>query len=204
MIEAVLRSVHIDAQYIFVLRDEHIETTDIVGVVTSVVPDCKIISLAGPTEGAACSVMAARDLIDNDQPLLIVNCDNILHWDSEKRYAEWIESGADGLIGYFRSYDPKFSYISINEDGFVDQVVEKKVISSYATSGIYGWRRGSDFVQGVEDMIRIGARTNGEYYVAPVFDICLHSHARFNIRPFACGMTSLGTPEDLLRYQTGV
>ena len=64
------------------------------------------------------------------------------------------ESDCDGGILTFKSDDPKWSYAEINENGIVKRVAEKDPISSYATVGIYYWRKGADYVKYAESMIK--------------------------------------------------
>jgi hypothetical protein len=106
----------------------------------------------------------------------------------------------DGLIMTMWADDPKWSFVRIDEQGHVTEVVEKKVISNEATVGIYNFRRGADFVAAAEKMIEKGARVNGEFYVAPVYNELIsrgEAIGYFNIGKVGDGMYGLGVPEDL-------
>src|SRR5438067_4204264 len=41
-------------------------------------PDCAVIELDGVTEGAACTVLTAREIIDGDDGLMIANSDQFI------------------------------------------------------------------------------------------------------------------------------
>jgi len=106
--------------------------------------------------------------------------------------AEWV----DGGILTFESMHPKWSYAKLNDSGFVCEVAEKKPISNLATVGIYYWAKGSDFVKYAEQMIAKNKRTNGEFYICPVFNEAIADGKKiktYNIDK----MFGLGTPEDL-------
>ena len=45
----------------------------------------------------------------------------------------------DGFIDTFDADSPAFSYVKLNHDGLVSDIAEKKVISRFATSGLYGF-----------------------------------------------------------------
>ena len=53
---------------------------------------------------------------------------------------------ADGWILTFKSNSSNYSYAKVDKNGFVTQTAEKKAISSNACVGIYGFKKGSTFV----------------------------------------------------------
>jgi len=143
--------------------------------------------------------MLAEELIDNDDPLLITNSDQLVDWDSNQCMYAWSHDEIDGGILTFHSTHPKFSFAEFDKDGFVKQVAEKKPISCNATVGIYYWKKGSVYVQSVKDMIAANDRTNGEFYIAPTYNYAINRGAK--IRGYEVPkMQCLGTPEDLQTY----
>ena len=153
------------------------------------------ISIGETTGGAACTVLLARELIDNDQPLLIGNCDQFVEWDVDA-FLTWAHaSGGDGAVVTFQSDgNPKWSYVR-TEQGRVVEVAEKNPISDEATVGIYWFRRGKDFVKAADAMIRKADFFNGEAYLAPTFNYLKGPVYPYRIEPSR--MHGLGTPEDL-------
>ena len=96
--------------------------------------------------------------------------------------------------------DPKWSFVDVDINGMVTQVVEKKVISDEATVGIYNFRHGKDFVEAAKKMIFKNQRVNEEFYVAPAYSQLIALGAKvgfYNIGDVASGMYGLGTPADL-------
>ena len=86
----------------------------------------------------------------------------------------------------------------ISDDGYVEEVAEKKPISEHATVGIYYWKRGSDYVKYAEQMIKKNIRVNNEFYVCPVFNEAIESGKKIRIKEIEKdGMWGIGTPEDL-------
>ncbi|MGD2711656.1 glycosyltransferase family 2 protein, partial [Escherichia coli] len=117
-------------------------------------------------------------------------------------YLDYMQSeDLDGLIMTMKADDPKWSFAKINEAGLVTEVVEKKVVSNEATVGIYNYKRGSDFCRHVKRMIERNERSNGEFYVAPVYTYMYQLDNSkvgvYNIGAEADGMYGLGTPADL-------
>lgn len=155
------------------------------------------------TEGAACSVLIAKSMINSDDPLVIVNSDQFLEWNPDSFYKSLLNPTYDGCILTFLQPDQndvKWSYASVNNDGLVTEVAEKKWISPFATVGLYGWARGSDFVKSAEEMIAKNIRTNNEFYVCPVYNEAIAKGQK--VRVSLCkGMWGLGVPEDLEKFR---
>ncbi|MFZ5830266.1 MAG: glycosyltransferase family 2 protein [Planctomycetota bacterium] len=154
----------------------------------------------GVTEGAACTVLTVKSLIDNRQPLMIANCDQFVDIDIQDYLDQLDRDHSDGLIMTMWADHPKWSYVRSDSHGRVCEVVEKQVVSNDATVGIYNYRHGCDFVAAAESMIRKNLRVNGEFYVAPAYNEMLAQGARlslYNIGREYAGMHGLGIPEDL-------
>jgi hypothetical protein len=109
----------------------------------------------------------------------------------------------DGSILTFYQPDPsdlKWSYAKLNEDGLVTEVQEKKWISPYATVGLYGWKKGRQFVHYAKQMIAKNIRVKNEFYVCPVYNesIADEHHVRVKL---CSGMWGLGVPADLETFR---
>ena len=157
----------------------------------------EVICLPKLTEGAAQTLLASEPYIDNDVPMMSMNSDQLVEWDNEKMFMEFDKH--DGGIPCFYGEGNAWSYAGVDEDGFVTEVVEKKQVSKYATAGYYYWSKGSDFVKYAKQMIEENSRTNGEFYVAPVYSWAIKEGKKYVV-----GMVdeihSLGTPEHLEEY----
>jgi HAD superfamily hydrolase (TIGR01509 family) len=201
MIELVIDNINTNGNYIFIARKEHCDKYNIEEYLHQKVENCSIIQVDKVTEGAACTVLLAKDLIDNDNPLLIVNSDQILEWESASFLYEAESEGIDGCISTFEllNGDNKWSYARLDLKGNVVEVKEKEVISNNATTGIYYWKKGSDYVKYALKMIQKNIRVNNEFYVCPVYNEAIQDGK--NIKISNCKkMWGLGTPEDLEYY----
>jgi len=196
MIQTVVENLNVEANFIFVVQKEHREKYNLDTLLNLITPNCKIVEVNGITEGAACTTLLAKEFINNDQPLLMANSDQFAEWDSNEFMYKMIEQKVDAGILSFESTHPKWSFVKINENGYVTEVAEKKSISNIATVGIYYWSKGSDYVKYAEQMISKNIRVNNEFYVCPVFNEAIKDNKKiktFNIDK----MWGLGTPEDL-------
>ena len=198
MIEKVVQNLNIDANFIFVVRRDH-EQYSVIETLREIIPDCKIVYTDSVTEGAACTTLLAKELINNDDHLIIANSDQYLEWDSDRFYYQMIDQNVDGGIVTFKATHPKWSFAKVDSNGFVSEVAEKNPISDIATAGIYFWSNGSDYIRYAEQMIHKNIRVNNEFYVCPVFNEAISEHKKivtYNIEK----MWGLGTPEDLKLY----
>ena len=200
MIQVVVENLNIDAKHIFIVQKSHYEKYNLKYLLNLITNNnCEIVQVDGITEGAACTTLLAKELIDNDEPLVMANSDQFLEWDSNEFMYSMVADDVDGGIVSFEATHPKWSFAKLGEDGFVTEVAEKKPISNIATVGVYYWRKGSDYVKYAEQMIEKDIRTNNEFYVCPVYNESIEDEKKIKIFPIE-KMWGLGTPEDLERY----
>jgi len=198
MIQLVVENLNIEAKHIFIVQKSHCEQFNLRNMLSTISPNCEVVEVDGVTEGAACTTLLAKELIDNDEPLLMANSDQYVDWDSSEFMYSMIGDGSDAGILTFESLHPKWSYVRLDDNGFVSEVAEKNPISNRATVGIYYWNKGSDYVKYAEEMINKDIRHNNEFYVCPVFNQAIEDGKKvkiFNID--SKDMWGLGTPEDL-------
>jgi dTDP-glucose pyrophosphorylase len=187
-------------KFIFVCQARHVAEYGLTEKLSAWTRCCEIVNLDALTGGAACTVYAAMHLIDNDHPVMVANSDQYVDIDINDYLKIMDEVQVDGLIMTMKADDPKWSFVGFNAKGMIDRVVEKKVISSEATVGIYNFRTGRQLIRAIERMFEKDLRVNGEFYVAPVYNEMIGRGARvihYNIGSEGNGMYGLGTPADL-------
>lgn len=207
MIQWVVDNLNVEAKYIFIVQKSHFEKYNLKETLSNFCPNNEIVQIDGITEGAACTTLLAKEFINKNEPLIIANSDQFVEWNSDEFIYACSASDLDANILTFKSTHPKWSYVKINELGYVTEVAEKKPISDTATVGIYYWRKGSDYVKYAEQMIHKDIRVNNEFYVCPVFNESIQDNKKvrtYNIEK----MWGLGTPEDLeyflKNYETNI
>jgi len=160
----------------------------------------KYVVLDKMTEGAAQSVLVAKEYIDSTLPLLIFNSDQLIEYAPNVAFSQL--SLHDGGILCFEGTGPEWSYAKLDDDGYVTEVAEKVQISNCATAGYYYWNRGKDFVKYAEQMINNNDRSKNEFYVAPVFNYAINNGKRI-VTYMVDKIHQLGTPEYLNQYLNG-
>jgi dTDP-glucose pyrophosphorylase len=198
MIQRVVENIGIPGNYIFIVQAEHYKKYSLEAALTKLVPGCKIIQVDGVTDGAARTALLAKQYIDNQKPLIIANSDQLLDWDSSEFMSQLLEVGTDGNMALFLANEDKWSYAKIKNNRIIE-VAEKVVISNNASTGIYGWAKGADYVRYAQQMIDKNIRVNNEFYICPVYNEAIQDNKRI-LPIFIEKMHGLGTPEDLEQY----
>ncbi len=192
-------------RFIFVCLEEHLRQYGLEEKLAQWSPGCKVVPVSAVTEGAACTVLLARDFIDNDDALMIANSDQWVDVAIDDYLLAMGNAQADGWIMTMTANDPKWSFLRFDDEGNITEVVEKQVVSNEATVGIYNFAKGSDFVRAADGMIAQDFRVNGEFYVAPVYNGLVAEHKKigyYSIGSEADGMYGLGIPEDLRLFES--
>jgi dTDP-glucose pyrophosphorylase len=191
------------ARYVLIARSAHLAAEpEVVASLQRSYP-CQFVTVDALTEGSACTVLEAAHLIDSDVPMFIANSDQLVDGGIADMYREAVAGRMDGSIMTFRepSRDPKWSYVRLNEEGWVVEAKEKIAISDLATVGIYYFGRGRDFVASAREMIGANDRVNNEFYTCPVYNYLVKSRGRVGHHEISqAAMHGLGTPPDLARY----
>jgi dTDP-glucose pyrophosphorylase len=205
LIEHAVDSLNIVGQYIFITRKyenpEH--NNRLSSILKKLKPDCIEICLDNDQYGAADAALYAKEYIDNNDELIITNCDQLLRWDSDKFLELSRSAYCDGSVAIFKSNDIKNSFAVIDNNRIVN-IEEKKVISEDALVGIHYWRRGSDFIRSAKKLIsEYRLKGFSECYISSTYNYLIEEG--LNILPFKMprnGYISLGTPQDLEVYSS--
>ncbi len=132
------------------------------------------------TEGAACTMLLASDIIDNYDPLMIVNGDQYIEGLDIDIFLDFAKDYHGALMTFNVAPDdpPQCFYVQrqIQKQPaamvamHIQRVAEKSAISREATCGIYWFRHGRDFLRAANAMITKNIRTNNEFYICPVYN----------------------------------
>ena len=202
MIARVLDNLKIDGcRFIIIARDEHLSSeADSIQKLQERY-NCHVLSTTKLTEGAACTILLSSWIINNEDPLLLANSDQIVEADLNRFIKDSEARNLDGSILTFYADHPKWSYVKVDDNGYLVELREKKVISRHATVGLYYFRRGKDFVSSAAEMIANNDRVNNEFYTAPAYNYSFRAGLKIGIYEIKeSEMFGLGTPEDLDIY----
>ena len=156
---------------IFIVKQDecdkyHLDNT--LNLLTPIKPE--IIKLRADTQGALCSVLLAIEYINQIEPLVIANADQLFDDGISAPIKKFMASDLDAACLTFNSVHPRWSYVRLDEQNLVVETAEKRPISRHAIAGLYMYKRGSDFVEHGMDAIKHGTSIDGQYFISPVFN----------------------------------
>lgn len=175
------------------------------------VPTGRIVSLPSERRGPAWAVLACREAIDADRPVVVNYCDFTAVWDTEG-FARLLGSETvAGAIACYTGFHPhmvhnsSYAYVRLGDDGDVVDIQEKQPwtdapMNELASSGTYGFDSGARLLAAIEDQIENGETLADEYYMSLTFKSLLRHDAR--VVPFSVPyFMQWGTPQDLEEYR---
>ena len=172
IVEWAIETIGNEGNFIFCCNKEHIKQYQLDEFLKKKIPNCKIISIDHHTEGTAKTILEAKKLIDNDEELFISDSDHYIQWNKIQFNEKIRTSLIDACVFVFAEdqNSKDYSYVKVNDLGFVKESAEKIPISKTACAGMHYFRKGSDFVKYAEIMIKNNQRFNNEFYVTPVYN----------------------------------
>ena len=200
MVQHVLENLGLHNTFtLCVLREHYDADPALFAKLRLMAADLNLVFVDQVTQGAAETCLLARQYIKPKETLFIANCDQMMVWDQD-HFEEWlVAERLDGAMLTFFKDTTAYSYVEVDDRGLAIRTAEKQVISPHATTGIYVWTRGEDFVWAAEQMIADDVRVNGEFYVCPVYNWNIARGDRIGIYP-PQEHWPIGMPEDLDIY----
>jgi UDP-N-acetylglucosamine diphosphorylase / glucose-1-phosphate thymidylyltransferase / UDP-N-acetylgalactosamine diphosphorylase / glucosamine-1-phosphate N-acetyltransferase / galactosamine-1-phosphate N-acetyltransferase len=111
--------------------------------------------------GPAASVYAARDVVPATREVVCVNVDQYCEFQRPAENTEW-----DAFLPLYVNTTGKSSYAEL-DGARVIKVEEKRLISCYASAGIYGFRDAKTLFAVIAEAFSGPPHRNGEYYLGP-------------------------------------
>lgn len=191
-----------NSEFIFIIKKEEDSKYHLRNVLKLLSPACEIITVDSSTAGAACTALLGIEYINNETPLVIANADQIVDANLAEPIEQFLTSSLDAGTIVFDSVHPRWSFVRINEEGYVIEAAEKRPISRYATAGIYFYRYGKSFVRAAMEMIKKDANTGGIFYVCPTFNELILEQAKIGVYKISRdAYFSIATPEGVQVYE---
>lgn len=195
-------------QLIFVDRDFH-KTDGVEDIILKSFPWARFITVEELTEGQACTCMLAKEMIDNEDELLIAGCDNGMDYNHEAY--EQLKQENDIIVFTYTDNEAvlknpnAYGWMIVDDSNRIIGTSIKKAISDnpmkdHAVVATFWFKRGNVFVESTEKMISENDRVNNEFYVDQVIKHALdlgYKASILDIDRYICW----GTPADYEIYQ---
>ena len=130
-------------------------------------------------QGVGHAIRIAKEAVNGDEVIVILG-DTICEYDIQA-----VVNSPGSMLGVKKVDDPReFGVAEIDENGFIDHVVEKPQIpkSNMALVGIYKIKESNQLFQCLENNYLQGLRTHGEYSLTDALDCMLRMGIKF--KPF--------------------
>ena len=194
----------LEAQLVFAVRLQDLRRQRLDSVIELAAPGALVIPISGETQGAACTALLCAACIVPDQSLLVLNNNEFLDVDYREAIAGFERRELDAGVVVFPSLHPRYSYVRVDQDGLITEAAEKHPISRHATAGFYWFRRGADFIEAAQDMIRKDAHHDGRFYISLVYNELVLKQRRLGIFEVASSRYHpLKSPQQVLAYEAG-
>lgn len=192
-----------DARFIFVVRAQDCRQFSLDDTLALSTPGrCVIVQQEAPAAGAACSALMAIDHIEDDEPLVIANGDQLFDYDLGLALRDFEARVLDAGVVTFPSVHPRWSYVRLDEEGAVTEAAEKRVISRNAVAGLYYFRRGADFVRWAKASILSDRSVDEKFFIAPTLNEAILEGRKVGVHTIPeAAYHSLYSPQRLELYE---
>jgi len=172
LVERIIDNVKLitNANFVFTFLETETQHFHLDKVASLLVKDSQSISVPEETRGSACTALLAACQLDQSSELLIISANELVDKDLSIVVEDFRTCGLDAGTLTFRSINPRYSFVSLGDDGLIKEAAQRKPISAIATAGVFWFARTSDFVDGTKSLIRKGSSVDGSYFVASVFN----------------------------------
>ncbi len=184
---------------IFVVLKEHVDQYQIDEIIKKYFPNAKIEVIPKILNGAVLTCLEGIRNINDSYPIIFNDCDHLFICKSFYDFCnkEKFEE-IDGALLTFKSNDPKYSFLEMDETGNVIHTVEKKAISDHAICGAYYFKNKEIFVRNTESYLK-NCNYN-EYFVSGVYNEMAKQNMK--ISNFICDEhLPFGTPEEYYKAE---
>lgn len=196
-----LDGINVNKSYTFIVRQEHICNYEIDKVIKTYFPDAHIAFVERTTKGAVETVLYAEPYINDNDGVLVIDCD--LEFSSTD-YNRTIENCLStdmpemngGILVSFHSTNERYSYAAVDKNNVVTETAEKKVISSNALIGSYFFSHGKTFLRAAHHLMREQNLQYPELYVSLLYNYLIEDKLKIALTK-ADNYYSYGTPDEL-------
>ena len=213
----VMQAIHdlpVAVNHVFILRSDMLGYQKISDELKYVYPEAVIETIAGVTEGQACTALIGLEALERKTGGVMGHvtfgaCDNGVLYDAQAFQLLADNPDVDvivwGVRGHANAVRHPNMYGWINaENGLIRGISVKTPLASPATDpivlGTFTFRRAEDFRRVVEHLIACDGRINGEFYI----DSCINDAIGLGLRCHLFEVDSFlswGTPNDLRTFE---
>jgi len=212
IIEYVVNLFPKEDEFIFICRNEHLQTTNMREVLLNLKPKATIVEVEPAKLGPVYAVSKAFDFIEDDEPVIVNYCDFYMNWDYEDFKQNVQDSQCDGNVISYIGFHPHLLhkenyYASTKLDGKGNMLEIKEKYSytedkmkSPQSGGTYYFRKGEYVKRYFTQLMDEGLSLNGEYYVSLIYNLLKRDGLTIAVYDKVKHFCQWGTPSDLEEF----
>lgn len=212
IIEYVIRLFPGEKDFIFICRNEHLETTHMRQTLERLMPSGKIVGIPGHKLGPNYAVLQVQHLIDDNEPVIVNYCDYYMNWDYIDFKKTVLQNGCDGAIPCYTGFHPHllhahnfYAGCNIDENQYLLEIREKYSFTEDKTKsnhsvGMYYFAKGTYIKKYFKQQIDQNVSLNGEFYTSLVYNLLVQAGLKIYVYNKISHFCQWGTPEDLQEY----
>ena len=189
-----------DEEFIFIVRENNYNKENLKYLCARLgIKNFKLKEIKELTDGQASTAYLCNEYISEDEDILIYNIDtyifgNELQKEEMQKY--------DGYIPVFKSEGNKWSFIKLDNNGKVIDVVEKIRVSNLGSIGLYYFKTWRDYKEIYLEYKEEIKEKYKEVYIAPMYHYLIKKEKNIGYIILKNeNIYVLGTPEDLERFK---
>jgi hypothetical protein len=152
-----------------VLLKKEIENFQTDLVLKELDPNIRVVTVNDMPAGALCSALLGVDYGNLDSPLVVAPGDSITKSDTKLAIDYFLKSNVDAGTIVFESQNPEYSYVRVSGEGRITEIAEKRIISNFATTGLFYFRDVHTFLEGANWALVNATNYNGQYFMSHSF-----------------------------------
>jgi len=174
IIESIKRKV-LNADYLSVaISFEDEKLCNLSNLIKGNFPLAKVYVVPDAAKGALISALFACADISSNSPICITTGDSLELDDPKAHFSYFISSHASAGTICFPSDNPRWSYLKLSNSGQVEQVVEKRVVGKYATTGTFYFKSLSLFLDAAEWCLVNNVQLNNTFFVSSALNYLIN------------------------------
>lgn len=210
IIEYVISLFPGETDFLFICNNDHLKTTPVRSILEKLMPTGKIVGVPSAKKGPVWTVLAAKEYIQDTEPVIVNYCDFFAIWDylAFKKFVT--DTKCAGAIACYTGFHPHLLgpnlYASCKTDDQKNllEIREKyswtdDKMDSNQSDGTYYFQSGAMVKKYFQQLVTEDINLKGEYYVSLVYNLLVRDQLPVKIFPVE-KFCQWGTPEDLQEF----
>jgi NDP-sugar pyrophosphorylase family protein len=201
-----------ETDFIFICRNDMLESTDLRELLLSLVPTAQVVGIDAHKLGPVYTVSKIYDLIDDNEPVICNYCDFAMVWDYAHFKMEMERTQADGAVICYTGFHPHlvppenlYATCLADKDQNMLEITEKHNYETdrekgFYSGGTYYFKKGSYIKKYFDELMEKGITVFDEYFISLPFNLMVRDGLKVKVYsevPFFC---QWGSPMDMEQY----